>query len=49
VRLDDVEAWRSALREMLTDDQAHATLVAEAVARPLPTCADAARRLLREA
>jgi hypothetical protein len=44
----DRAGWKSALRTILTDDALQRRLAAEAAARPLPTWADAARRL-REA
>lgn len=45
VTLNDRAAWAAALRGVLTDDTQHARLSAEAVTRPLPTWAEAARGL----
>ena len=45
---NDLEGWKAALRRVLTDDAFHGRLTAEALSRPLPTWA-AAARLLREA
>lgn len=47
VPLNDHEAWKTALRRVLTDDALHARLTAEATTRPLPRWADAAQTLLR--
>ncbi len=44
---DDRAAWRAALRSVLTDDALHARLVQEALARPLPTWAQAAETIRR--
>jgi glycosyltransferase involved in cell wall biosynthesis len=44
----DRDAWVRALRGILTDHALHARLVGEAVSRPLPTWADAARTLLEK-
>lgn len=43
--LNDGAAWAAALRGVLTDEAQHARLSAEAVTRPLPTWAEAARVL----
>jgi glycosyltransferase involved in cell wall biosynthesis len=48
VRGNDLAAWKEALKRVLTDDEFHGTLVAEALRRPLPTWAEAAGTL-REA
>jgi glycosyltransferase involved in cell wall biosynthesis len=45
VPVNDRAAWGEALRAIVTDDGLHARLTAEAVARPLPTWAEAAREL----
>jgi glycosyltransferase involved in cell wall biosynthesis len=42
VRGNDLGGWREVLRRLLTDDEFHETLVAEARGRPLPTWAGAA-------
>jgi len=42
----DRAAWRDALRRILTDDQWHGRLAAEAASRELPTWAGAARTVL---
>lgn len=44
---NDRAAWRAALRSVLTDDAVHARLVQEALARPLPTWAQAAATIRR--
>ena len=46
VRAGDLEAWKSALRSILTDDSLHGRLAAEAATRPLPTWSESARTLL---
>lgn len=46
--VNDRAAWRGALRSVLTDDAVHARLVQEALARPLPTWAQAAETMRRE-
>ncbi len=43
-----VEAWKVGLRKLLANDAYHARLVEEAVSRPLPTWAAAARILRQE-
>jgi glycosyltransferase involved in cell wall biosynthesis len=43
---NDLAAWTTALRTVLTDDGEWRRLAAEAAARPLPTWADTARTLL---
>jgi glycosyltransferase involved in cell wall biosynthesis len=43
---NDFEAWRTALRRVLTDATHHRELIKEMAARPLPTWADAAQSLL---
>ena len=48
VKVNDREAWKSALRRVLTDDPFYAALSAEATSRPLPTWKDAARALVSE-
>jgi glycosyltransferase involved in cell wall biosynthesis len=48
VRGNDLPRWKEALRRILTDDEFHDTLVAEAQNRPLPTWEGAAGKL-REA
>jgi glycosyltransferase involved in cell wall biosynthesis len=45
VALNDRDAWKAALRRVLTDDTLHARLSAEAISRPLPRWADAAQAL----
>lgn len=45
VTLDDRAAWHAALQRILTDDGLHARLASEAVARTLPTWAEAAQTL----
>ncbi|MEO7800343.1 MAG: glycosyltransferase [Opitutaceae bacterium] len=47
VALNDHEAWKIALRRVLTDDDFYRRLSADVVTRPLPTWADAARTVLR--
>ncbi len=47
VALNDRDAWREALRQILTDDALHARLTREATTRPLPTWADAAQTIRR--
>lgn len=44
---DDREAWRAAIRSILTDDELLGKLRTEAVGRPLPTWEDTARAVLR--
>jgi glycosyltransferase involved in cell wall biosynthesis len=46
VALNDRAAWVAALRRVLTDDAAHAELVAEATTRALPTWKQAAAEIL---
>jgi len=46
VASNDFEAWRGALRRMLTDAAHHRDLVQKIAARPLPTWADTAQSLL---
>lgn len=48
VPLDDRSAWVAALRRILTEDALHTRLTNEAMARRLPTWAEAAALLLRE-
>jgi glycosyltransferase involved in cell wall biosynthesis len=45
VQVNDLAAWKDALRRVLTDDALHARLVREATTRPLPTWAEAAQTL----
>jgi glycosyltransferase involved in cell wall biosynthesis len=47
VAVNDLPAWKAALTRVLTDDAHHAQLSAEAMSRPLPTWADAAKTLRR--
>jgi glycosyltransferase involved in cell wall biosynthesis len=47
VTVNDRAAWKAALRRMIVDDAWHAKLAQEAIARPLPTWADAARVIER--
>ncbi|MBI4622404.1 MAG: glycosyltransferase [Verrucomicrobia bacterium] len=47
VPLNDCEAWKAALRRVLSDDAFHAWLTDEATSRPLPRWADTAQTLLR--
>lgn len=47
VALNDHDAWVAALRQLLTDEALHGRLAREAVARPLPTWAGAARQILQ--
>ena len=45
VKADDGQAWKDALRRVLTDDALQAGLATEARTRPLPTWAGAVQRL----
>jgi glycosyltransferase involved in cell wall biosynthesis len=47
VPTNDRAAWKAALRDLLTNDAAHAGLVAAAAQRPLPRWSDAAAMLRR--
>ena len=47
VPLNDHEAWKSAIRRVLTDENFYARLANEAVTRPLPTWAEAAQTIIR--
>lgn len=47
VALNDLAAWRDALRRVLTDDGFHARLRSEAMTRALPTWAEAGAHLAR--
>ena len=44
---NDRAAWKTALRRILTDHALHAKLATEAISRPLPTWAEAAKTLAR--
>jgi glycosyltransferase involved in cell wall biosynthesis len=46
VALNDCDAWKAALRRVLTDDVFHARLATEAMSRPLPTWSEAAQTIL---
>jgi glycosyltransferase involved in cell wall biosynthesis len=48
VAVNDRDAWKRALRRVLTDNPYHAALSAAAESRPLPTWKDAARALVSE-
>ena len=41
MKLNDLEAWKRALRKLLMDDADQTRLVSEATVRPLPTWAEA--------
>jgi glycosyltransferase involved in cell wall biosynthesis len=47
VAVNDREAWKSALRRVLTDENFNARLVGEATTRVLPTWAEAAQTIVR--
>lgn len=47
VAVNDFEAWKSALRKIVTDEALHARLRREACSRPLPTWQEAAETLRR--
>ena len=47
VELNNREAWKSALRQILTDDSLHDRLRTEATSRPLPTWSEAARTIAK--
>lgn len=47
VPVNDGSAWQQTLRDLLRDDERVKTLMAEALARPLPTWAESARMILQ--